>query len=1038
MKFKNYIETESGIKDTSTSPGTAGQLLSSTVAGTSWIDQNTISSGTSEVVDIQVKNISSPNGGINLSKGDPVYIYGSVGASARLYVDLADADSTATNNLGDSKMPCVALLDQDLAPNIEGTATVVGKLRNLITSPIDGSVPSENDTVYVKSGGGLTLTKPTGSTNLIQNVGQVGRVSTSSSGNIVVAALLRTNDIPNLPEGRLFVGTSANTSLASDVIYVDDTSDRVGIGTANPSTDLEVSSTGVNGVDISQSASNATQSGRLFFTTNTASEGFALFNANGMFQINSGGIPNDTSGTNRISIIGSSGNVGIGTTNPGTYKLAVAGSTAIGGNVEVSDGLAGEKVLTLTANTGSFKIGDIDGLGNEAYIEGDSSSIKVFTGGGETLVCDSNQRVGIGAPVPTQKLHVNGNARLTGLFYDGTNSGGTNGQILSSDGSQTEWIDGSAIPGVPAGSGTINYLARWTPDANTLGIGVTYDNGTNVGIGTIFPQAKLDVYGNLRLGTTGTFTIAQSPFLTTVFYVGAGNGSTITFGTPASNTQNVSVQGDLYSYQGSIGTKNSSASFNNKITYNGDNYLNSGNLGIGTTNPITSLTLGTGSSGISFQSSSTTINSGKIAVIKQVEVGNGNGHLAFETYQGGSGGGERMRILNDGNVGIGTTNPNSKLQVDGEIDANGGDGYRINGMPWAEESSNNLKLGDWDGQGFSTSIYDDNGAAIVTVKEYGTMISCSSLTSSYGADATLAVGLGTGGAAVLTLSNTDPNPSNAGDATGIIQFAIKDDQSGLGYTSASIRGSISQAAGQGNGGGGILDFYTAPWGTGNTPQPRMRINQLGQVGIGVTSIGTGFTLDVSGEIHSSTYVSATAGLGVDNTIGTLGRGISLYAGPTLYPQYGLLFAQTVDLGTYGGVSGDWATYMTMSGTATRGWIWKAGTTNSTAGNVASISGVGQLTLASTATATNFILSSDETLKDNIKEIDTKHIDVDWKNFELKSEPGIKRAGVIAQELEIKHPEFVRTADDGLKSVAYIDLLITKIAELEARLEKAGL
>jgi len=240
MKFKNYIETESGIKDTSASPGTAGQLLSSTVAGTSWIDQDTIHSGSSEVIDIQIKNISSANGGINLSKGDPVYIYGSVGASARLYVDLADADSTATNNLGDSKMPCVALLDQDLSPNGEGTATVVGKLRNLITNPIDGDVPNENDTVYVKSGGGLTLTKPTGSTNLIQNVGQVGRVSTSADGNIVVAALLRTNDVPNLPEGRLFVGTATNTSLTSDVVYVDDTSDRVGINTAMPTYDLDV------------------------------------------------------------------------------------------------------------------------------------------------------------------------------------------------------------------------------------------------------------------------------------------------------------------------------------------------------------------------------------------------------------------------------------------------------------------------------------------------------------------------------------------------------------------------------------------------------------------------------------------------------------------------------------------------------------------------------------------------------------------------------------------------------------------------------
>ena len=92
----------------------------------------------------------------------------------------------------------------------------------------------------------------------------------------------------------------------------------------------------------------------------------------------------------------------------------------------------------------------------------------------------------------------------------------------------------------------------------------------------------------------------------------------------------------------------------------------------------------------------------------------------------------------------------------------------------------------------------------------------------------------------------------------------------------------------------------------------------------------------------------------------------------------------------------------------------------------------------TVTATNFILSSDKTLKDNIKEIDTSHVDVNWKNFELKSEPGVKRSGVIAQELEENHPEFVRTDKDGLKSVAYIDLLIAKIAELEARLKKAGI
>ena len=54
---------------------------------------------------------------------------------------------------------------------------------------------------------------------------------------------------------------------------------------------------------------------------------------------------------------------------------------------------------------------------------------------------------------------------------------------------------------------------------------------------------------------------------------------------------------------------------------------------------------------------------------------------------------------------------------------------------------------------------------------------------------------------------------------------------------------------------------------------------------------------------------------------------------------------------------------------------------------------------------------------------------------MKSNKGQKRYGVIAQELEEVHPEFVRTDDEGMKSVAYVDLLIAKIAELEARLEK---
>ena len=103
-----------------------------------------------------------------------------------------------------------------------------------------------------------------------------------------------------------------------------------------------------------------------------------------------------------------------------------------------------------------------------------------------------------------------------------------------------------------------------------------------------------------------------------------------------------------------------------------------------------------------------------------------------------------------------------------------------------------------------------------------------------------------------------------------------------------------------------------------------------------------------------------------------------------------------------------------------------------------MSASGATTFSSYITATNFILSSDSRLKKNVEEVDNKSINVDWKTFEMKSNKGQKRYGVIAQELEEVHPEFVRTDEEGMKSVAYVDLLIAKIAELEARLDKASI
>lgn len=59
-------------------------------------------------------------------------------------------------------------------------------------------------------------------------------------------------------------------------------------------------------------------------------------------------------------------------------------------------------------------------------------------------------------------------------------------------------------------------------------------------------------------------------------------------------------------------------------------------------------------------------------------------------------------------------------------------------------------------------------------------------------------------------------------------------------------------------------------------------------------------------------------------------GITLYGGDI---NYGITFRTTKDQGTHGYVSGDWATYFTMSNSAGRGWIFKRWGV----GNVASIS-----------------------------------------------------------------------------------------------------
>lgn len=104
-----------------------------------------------------------------------------------------------------------------------------------------------------------------------------------------------------------------------------------------------------------------------------------------------------------------------------------------------------------------------------------------------------------------------------------------------------------------------------------------------------------------------------------------------------------------------------------------------------------------------------------------------------------------------------------------------------------------------------------------------------------------------------------------------------------------------------------------------------------------------------------------------------------------------------------------------------------------------------ITLTGTATASNFILSSDKRLKSNIKILRN----TDWtdnliyQSFYMKDDYTKRlRTGFIAQDVEKLAPNFVYTDEKGLKSLDYTGILISIVARqrdqiesLEERIEK---
>ena len=151
-------------------------------------------SDTTQEVIINVKNTS----GGTLAIGTPVYATGVTGDN--INVSAADYSSAST-------MPAIAVLQEELTNNASGEATVSGKIIGVNTS---GFTAGRN--IYVNGSGTFTDTKPTGS-NLIQNIGVVGKVN-ASEGEIIIQGSGRSNDLPNITDGYGWFGNSDGVPTA--------------------------------------------------------------------------------------------------------------------------------------------------------------------------------------------------------------------------------------------------------------------------------------------------------------------------------------------------------------------------------------------------------------------------------------------------------------------------------------------------------------------------------------------------------------------------------------------------------------------------------------------------------------------------------------------------------------------------------------------------------------------------------------------------------------------------------------------------------
>jgi hypothetical protein len=393
-------------------------------------------------------------------------------------------------------------------------------------------------------------------------------------------------------------------------------------------------------------------------------------------------------GTTERMRIDPSGNVGIGTTSPGTIldissSLAIArirggGSTNQGAAFYVakSDG------NTLTAFGDSSAI--IGGAPNSSsMIWTTTSTPLVFhLNGSERMRITADGNVGIGTTSPSATLQVGTNISDTGSqtvrISRAVGSANTVVEALHIDSGGTSFNQGVAITIGYKSSLYGDYVSRivnfndtgvtqatklqlqtQAAGGTTWNTGILIDNIGNVGIGTTSPSSLLTVAGNISSSAAvyfkGLTTTSQSNIVTIDTTTG----------------QLYYTASSAFGGGGSLtgGSTNYIARWASSTTLTTGSIFDSGsNVGIGTISPTRTLDVAGGELSVRNANDQLLVSGtggGLVRIYARDFSTFGDISLGFFT-----GVTERMRITSAGDVGIGTTSPATKLQVNGTFASN--------------------------------------------------------------------------------------------------------------------------------------------------------------------------------------------------------------------------------------------------------------------------------------------------------------------------------------------------------------------------------